>query len=84
MTSEEFTEGLEKIGAKLIEVAEMNYQIQFNNHVSKYMYSENENTLFLTEGGIVQTIKLNECNLYTNDKSIEVHNSTVYITIFNL
>ena len=84
MTSEEFTKGLEKIGAKLIEVAEMNYQIQFNNHISKYMYSENQNTLFLTEGGIVQTIKLNECNLFTSDKSIEVHNSTVYITIFNL
>jgi hypothetical protein len=84
MTSEEFTKGLEKIGAKLIEVAEMNYQIQFNNHISKYMYSENQNTLFLTQGGIVQTIKLDECKLYTNDDSIEVHNSTVYITIFNL
>ena len=84
MTSEEFKEGLEKIGGKLIYLRDMHFEIHLNKGISKYIYFQDQNSIFLSEGSMVQTIKLDDCKLYINEDYIEIHNPTVYINIFNI
>jgi len=84
MTSKEFKEGLEKIGGKLIYLRDMHFEIHLNKAISKYIYFQDQNSIFLSEGNMVQTIKLDDCKLYINEDYIEIHNPTVYINIFNI